>query len=229
MLDKNKSVLKQDMAEYYAKRSAVYEEIYTRPERQDELLTLQVRVQEIMEGHDVLEIACGTGFWTEQIAATAQSVLATDVNPEMMKLAQAKKTLAGKVQFAVTDVFNLDFNPPPEKPFTAVFLGFLWSHIGRQDQSKLLAHLRAKLGANILLVMIDNSYVDGSSTVIARTDEHGNTYQQRRLPGQPDGDRYEIMKNFPTDSNLRKTLASHTRDLRILRLEYYWMLNCKLK
>ncbi|MQR01563.1 class I SAM-dependent methyltransferase [Glaciimonas soli] len=222
-------MLKIDMAEYYAKRAAVYEDIYSAAERQDDLLTLQVRVQEILEGHDVLEVGCGTGFWTEQIAATANSVLATDVNPEMMKLAQAKNFPADKVQFAIADVFNLQFDPQPAQPFTAVFLGFLWSHIGRQDQSKLLAHLREKLGADILLVMIDNSYVDGSSTVIARTDEYGNTYQHRRLPGQPNGDRYEIMKNFPTDSNLRKRLAPDTRDLRILRLEYYWMLNCKLK
>jgi ubiquinone/menaquinone biosynthesis C-methylase UbiE len=65
-------MINTDMVAYYAKRASTYEEIYQRPERQDELLTLQVRVQELMEGHDVLELACGTGFWTEQIAASAK-------------------------------------------------------------------------------------------------------------------------------------------------------------
>ena len=41
-------MINTDMVAYYAKRASTYEEIYQRPERQDELLTLQVRVQELM-------------------------------------------------------------------------------------------------------------------------------------------------------------------------------------
>ena len=218
-------MLKKDMAEYYAKRAETYEEIYTRPEREDELLTLQVRVQELLEGHDVLELGCGTGFWTKELAASAKSVTATDINPEVMKLAQAKGFSADKVKFAVADAFNLQL----DRPYTAVFFGFLWSHIAREDQNRFLLHLREKVGSNALMVMLDNSYVEGSSTTIARTDLLGNTFQHRRLPGAPHGDRYEILKNFPSDSNLRKRLASDTRDLRILRMEHYWLLNCRLK
>ncbi|AMP01323.1 methyltransferase domain protein [Collimonas arenae] len=210
------------MAAYYAKRAATYEEIYQRPERQDELLTLQVRVQELMEGHDVLELACGTGFWTEQIAASANSVLATDINPEMIALAKSKNLPADTVSFALQDINDFQ----PERQFTACFLGFWWSHVGRQDQVKFIAKLREKLGKDILLVMIDNSYVEEVSTPIARTDAEGNTYQFRTLPN---GERYEIMKNFPTDSGLRKKLSPITRELRILRLEYYWLLSCRIK
>ncbi|AIY43176.1 putative methyltransferase protein [Collimonas arenae] len=210
------------MAAYYAKRAATYEEIYQRPERQDELLTLQVRVQELMEGHDVLELACGTGFWTEQIAATAKSVLATDINPEMIALAKAKNLPADIATFALQDINTFQ----PDRQFTACFLGFWWSHVGRQDQVRFIAQLREKLGKDIVLVMIDNGYVEEQSTPIARTDADGNTYQFRTLP---DGERYEVMKNFPTDSGLRKKLAPITRELRILRLEYYWLLSCRIK
>lgn len=210
------------MVAYYAKRASTYEEIYQRPERQDELLTLQVRVQELMEGHDVLELACGTGFWTEQIAASAKSVYATDINPEMIELAKAKQLPAGKATFALADLNTFQ----PDRPFTACFLGFWWSHVGRQDQVRFIAQLREKLGKDILLVMIDNGYVEEQSTPIARTDADGNTYQFRTLPN---GERYEVMKNFPTDSGLRKKLAPLTRELRILRLEYYWLLSCRIK
>ncbi len=215
-------MINTDMVAYYAKRASTYEEIYQRPERQDELLTLQVRVQELMEGHDVLELACGTGFWTEQIAASAKSVYATDINPEMIALANAKKLPADKATFALADINTFQ----PERPFTACFLGFWWSHVGRQDQVRFIAQLREKLGKDILLVMIDNGYVEEQSTPIARTDADGNTYQFRTLPN---GERYEVMKNFPTDSGLRKKLAPITRELRILRLEYYWLLSCRIK
>jgi SAM-dependent methyltransferase len=215
-------MINTDMAAYYAKRAATYEEIYQRPERQDELLTLQVRVQELMEGHDVLELACGTGFWTEQIAATAKSVLATDINPEMIALAEAKQLPAGKATFALQDINTFE----TDRKFSACFLGFWWSHVGRQDQVRFIAQLREKLGKDILLVMIDNGYVEEQSTPIARTDADGNTYQFRTLPN---GERYEVMKNFPTDSGLRKKLSPITRELRILRLEYYWLLSCRIK
>ncbi|MEO6920905.1 MAG: methyltransferase domain-containing protein [Collimonas sp.] len=215
-------MINTDMVAYYAKRAATYEEIYQRPERQDELLTLQVRVQELMEGHDVLELACGTGFWTEQIAATAKSVLATDVNPEMIAVAESKKLPADIATFALQDINTFQ----AERQFSACFLGFWWSHVGRQDQVRFIAQLREKLGKDILLVMIDNGYVEEQSTPIARTDVHGNTYQFRTLPN---GERYEVMKNFPTDSGLRKKLAPITRELRILRLEYYWLLSCRIK
>ncbi|MFJ2987874.1 class I SAM-dependent methyltransferase [Collimonas sp. NPDC087041] len=215
-------MINTDMVAYYAKRAATYDEIYQRPERQDELLTLQVRVQELMEGHDVLELACGTGFWTEQIAASANSVLATDINPEMIALAKSRNLPADTASFALQDINDFQ----PERQFTACFLGFWWSHVGRQDQVKFIAKLREKLGKDILLVMIDNGYVEEVSTPIARTDAEGNTYQFRTLPN---GERYEIMKNFPTDSGLRKKLSPITRELRILRLEYYWLLSCRIK
>lgn len=215
-------MIKNEMATYYAKRAEHYEEIYQRPEREDDLLMLQVRVQELLEGHDVLELACGTGFWTERIAATAKSVLATDINPEMIALATARHLPADVVRFAVADAFQFEL----ERPCSACFLGFWWSHVGRQAQAHYLTLLREKLGENTLLVMLDNSYVEGSSTSIARTDADGNTYQIRALPN---GERYEVMKNFPTDSGLRKKLAPVTRELRIVRLAHFWLLSCRLK
>lgn len=210
-----------DIAAYYAKRALVYEEVYRYPERQQDLQNLQRRVQELVAGHAVLELACGTGFWTERMAVTAKSILATDINPTMICLAQAKN-LPAQIVFALQDLNTL----PATQHFTACFLGFWWSHVKRQDQVAFIAQLREKLGKEILLVMIDNSYVEENSTPIARTDKYGNTYQFRCLS---DGERYEILKNFPTDSNLRKKLSPLTRELRVVRLEYYWLLSCYLK
>jgi hypothetical protein len=76
-----------------------------------------------------------------------------------------------------------------------------------------------------LLVLIDSNYVEGSSTPIAHTDAEGNTYQIRTLAGE----RYDVLKNFPTDSALRKRFAAHAREIRVLRMEHFWMLSCRLK
>jgi cyclopropane fatty-acyl-phospholipid synthase-like methyltransferase len=211
-----------DLAAYYAKRAGVFEQVYEKPERQADLAVLRQRLAEVLAGHRVLELACGTGYWTQYYASSAASVLATDVNPEMIALAQAKGLDANKVTWKLADAFDLQVTGS----FSACFAGFWWSHVMREDQEDFLQDLRQKLGKDTLLVLMDNVYVEGSSTTIARTDLQGNTFQIRTLP---DGGRYEVLKNFPTDSALRKKLAAATKEIRILRLEHYWMLTCRLK
>lgn len=214
--------LNKDMVDYYAKRANDYEKIYDKPERQADLALLKERVREALRGQDVLEIACGTGYWTQQIGQSANSVLATDISPEMIEVAKAKGLPADKVRFALADAFDL----PSGETYTACLAGFWWSHVLRQEQESYLLKLREKLGKDTLLVLIDNVYVDGSSTVIARTDLQGNTFQIRTLPT---GERYEVLKNFPTDSALRKRMGAAVKEIRILRLEHYWMLTCRFK
>lgn len=211
-----------ELAAYYAKRAGIYEQIYRRPESQADLADMQRRLGEVLAGHRVLELACGTGYWTQHFANSAQSVLATDINREMLDLAEAKDLPTDKVKWQLADAFDLQV----EGKFSACFAGFWWSHILRQDQEGFLQQLRQKLGKDTLLVLMDNVYVEGVNTTIARTDLEGNTFQIRTLP---DGGRYEVLKNFPTDSALRKKLATAAKEIRIVRLENYWMLTCRLK
>lgn len=211
-----------ELAAYYAKCVGTCEQAYDKPERQADLAILKEKVRDALRGHQVLELACGTGYWTAELAQSAASVLATDINQEMIDAAKAKNLPADKVQFALTDAFDLQV----DGQFSACFAGFWWSHVKRQEQAAFLEQLRVKLGKDTYLVLIDNIYVEGSSTSIARTDLDGNTYQIRKLG---DGTRHEVLKNFPTDSALRKRMADAVKDIRIFRLEHYWMLTGRLK
>ncbi|MDP3670172.1 MAG: class I SAM-dependent methyltransferase [Telluria sp.] len=216
-------MITEQSAQYYAKSAANHDRIYDKPERQHDLAVMREQVAQALRGHVVLELACGTGYWTRVIAASAESVLATDVNPEMIALGKLRALPADKVQFRVADAFAL---PDDIGSFTAVFIGFWWSHVKREQQERFLAQLRSKLGRDLLIVLLDDAYVEGSSETVARTDMEGNTYQIRTAP---DGQRYEIPKTYPSDSALRKKLASSVREIRIVRLEYYWQLSCRLK
>ena len=211
-----------DMATYYAKLADKYDQDYATAEQQDDLDELHERVSDILADHHVLELACGTGHWTEQFADSAASVLATDINPEMLEQAKAKGLPSDKVQFRLMDAFV----PDVEGDFTACFAGFWWSHVKRQEQAGLLAMLRKKLGKDGLLVLLDDCHVESDSTTIARTDLEGNTFQLRTLPN---GERYEMLKNYPTDSALRKRFAELVKEIRIIRLENFWMLTGRFK
>lgn len=210
-------------AEYYAKSASSHDRVYDKPERQDDLADMRALVAETLRGHVVLELACGTGYWSRVIAETADSVVATDINPEMIEMAQLRALPADKVQLRVADAFDL---PADLGSFTAIFIGFWWSHVRRDEQERLLAQLSKKIGKDVMLVLLDDCYVEGSSDTVARTDLEGNTYQIRTAP---DGERYEIPKSYPSDSGLRKKIGSSVREIKITRLEYYWLLTCRLK
>lgn len=210
-------MLHTDPAAYYTARAATYEENYARPERAAELTRLQNKLADLMAGHAVLEVGCGSGYWTRQLAQVCDPVLALDSNAAVLALAPSLE----HVRFAQADAYQL----PLSDQYSACFGAFWWSHVPKQNQAAWLSSVQRQVGKDSLLVLIDNSYVEGSSTPIARTDAHGNTYQIRNV----DGERYEVMKNFPTDSTLRKRFAAHARDIRVLRLEHFWMLSCRLK
>lgn len=216
-------MITEQSAQFYAKSASNHDRVYDHPERQDDLAEMREHVADVLQGHTVLELACGTGYWTRIIAETADHVVATDINPEMIAMAALRKMPADKVTLRVADAWSL---PDDLGDFTAVFIGFWWSHIKREEQLKFLAKLKAKFGKDLFIVLLDETYVEGVSSTVARTDLEGNTFHIRVAP---DGERYEIPTTYPTDSSLRKKLAPAAREIRLVRLEHYWMLSCRLK
>ena len=211
------------VARYYASSTQAADAALSRAERANDLSKVRDRIAQLVRGQRVLELACGTGYWTEVIAATADEVLATDILDEMIAKAQTRRFPEGKVGFRRVDGLDL---PEDLGAFSCVFIGFWWSHLKRDEQDALLAQLRARLGHGVTLILLDDAYVEGSSTTIARTDAQGNTYE---IVAAPDGERFELPKNYPADSALRKRLGGDVREIRIERLTYYWMLTCRLK
>jgi SAM-dependent methyltransferase len=205
------------LSRYYARRAGEYEDIYRKPERQSDLRDLESRLSSAFAGLDVLEIACGTGYWTPFIARSARSIHAIDVNPEVLELARRKEYGECPVTFAVADDFRLGSIP---RRCNAAFCGFWWSHIPLETIAAFLSGLHARLEPRAKVVLLDNRFVGGSSTPIARRDEKGNTFQRRRLK---DGTEYEVLKNFPTEEDIMAQLKNHAEDIRIDRLTYYWL------
>ena len=62
-------------------------------------------------GKEVLEIACGTGYWTPFLASGAASVLATDINEEVIAIAHQKTFEQENVSFKVEDLQTHPQNP----------------------------------------------------------------------------------------------------------------------
>lgn len=192
--------MQTDLVTYYAARAAEYEKLYEKPERQKDLVRLTAILQDIFRGKDILEIACGTGWWTQRLALTAQSVLATDINESMLNIARNKYYALNNTEFIRDDIFQSALDQTVE----GLFGGFIWSHIPLDQLDGFLAQIRNRVQAGGAVVLIDNLYVPGSSTPISHTDKHGNTYQMRLLS---DGSKHLVLKNFPAPDFLAEKLT----------------------
>ena len=205
------------MESYYARRAAEYEKIYDKPERQADLARLRNDIPALFKGQKVLEIACGTGYWTPLIAEQAESVLAVDYNEETLAIARTKTYPKGNVRFQRADAYAL---PDWPEKFSACYAGFWWSHVPLARLDSFLNGLQTRLEPGARVAFMDNRYVEGSSTAISRKDAQGDTYQRRRLD---DGSSHEVLKNFPTAPELRARLGRFGTEVTFSEYEYYWL------
>jgi SAM-dependent methyltransferase len=227
----------QSMRSYYAQRAAIYERVYHKPERQADLRAMEAWLPGVFAGSDVLEVACGTGWWTPHGARDAQRWLATDLNPETMELAR-QKPLPACVHLAPVDAYSWEglaparaaqgaaagapVNPAFTGAFTGAFAGCWWSHVPLQQLSTWLDSLHAHLAPGARVVFLDNSYVQTSNLPITHSDAQGNTYQTRTLD---DGSVHEVLKNFPTRDQAVAAIGPHVRQVQWLDWTHYWALS----
>jgi demethylmenaquinone methyltransferase/2-methoxy-6-polyprenyl-1,4-benzoquinol methylase len=201
---------------YYATRAGEYDAIYRKPERQADLRAIEQWLPCVLRGRRVLEIACGTGYWTQFLAPAASSVAAIDSAKETLRIAR-DRVRQDNVAFAVGDAYA-----PRQhgRSFDAAFAGFWFSHVPLERRVEFLDALNAALEPGATVVLLDNRFVEGSSTAIAEQDEAGNTYQSRRLG---DGSTHRVLKNFPSEAELRALMAAGLgQAFRYTAWTYFW-------
>jgi SAM-dependent methyltransferase len=213
--------MSQELVDYYRRRAGEYDEVYAKPERRGDIEALGLRLRTLLADKAVLEVASGTGYWTSAYADDARSVLATDINREVLDIAEARRAWPATVEFRLADAFDLR---QLSGSFDAAFVGFFWSHVPLGDLDRLLTALTCRLEPEALVVIVDNKYVDGSNHPITDEDGDGNTYQHRSLA---DGSEWKVLKNFPTPDDLGRQL-SHVGRVEIESWDYYWLAHCRV-
>lgn len=203
------------MQSYYAARALEYDRVYEKPERQADIRSLQMWLPQLFHASKVLEIACGTGFWTQYIAQSASSIVALDSAPETIAIAESRVP-ADKVTFVVGDAYKLALQ---EGSFNAAFAGFWLSHVPKKKQREFLLGLSAAIQPGSNVVLIDNLYVEGSNHSITERDSDGNTFQTRKLQ---DDSVHRVLKNFPTETELLELTQGLGHNFKYTKFQYYW-------
>src|SRR5215470_13545712 len=98
---------------------------------------------------NALELGCGTGTFARLLADRAEHILALDLSPQMICIAQERSRHLSNIDFQVADVFTWDF--PPEQFDCIVSIATL-HHLPLEQ---LLIKMKAALAPNGTLIVLD--------------------------------------------------------------------------
>jgi SAM-dependent methyltransferase len=199
-----------EQARYYRKRAAEYDDWWFRrgrynhgPEVNAEWFADAAEVQAALDRFKpagvVLELACGTGLWTERLAPHAARVTAVDGSPEMLELCRAR-VRDPHVRYVHADLFAWE----PYTTYDVCFFGFWLSHVPEQRFEMFWEKLRCALEPDGRVFFIDSSRHDLASAVDHKLSEPDDPTMLRRLA---DGSEYRIVKHFYDPELLQRRLA----------------------
>lgn len=119
----DRSDLLREQLDYYRARAAEYD-VTSYGIASGERASVPGIVDRLAPTGDVLEMACGTGIWTVELARWATTVTAVDGAAEMLALA-AQRTVGHDVRLVHADVFA--WTPPAD--YDVVFFAAWLSHV----------------------------------------------------------------------------------------------------
>ena len=197
------------MEEYYRRRAREYEEIYFRdePVRQKELKEISTRLRDVFRGRRVLDVACGTGFWTKVLSETATRMTAVDVTDEMLRIAE-NKNYRCPVDICRSDAFCLPF---ADGVFDGGMANFWISHVPKAQLDDFLSEFHRVLESGARIFVVDNMYVHGVGGELVTRVGDQNTYKMRKLN---DGSEHLVLKNYYSVEELVALFGGYAAKLR---------------
>ena len=185
-------LLKEQLA-YYDARAREYDKSIQgiggspQPEYEEanrEWLQIVWALRKLGPVNDVLELACGTGIWTQQLRVISRSVTAIDGASEMIEINRAKAGTEA-IEYQCVDLFHWE----PDKQYDLVFFAFWLSHVPPPHLSTFLNKVfrATKPGGRVFIVdePKSDSNISGPNTE--------GLYQERTLQ---DGRSFRIVKVY---------------------------------
>lgn len=113
-----------------------------------------------------IELACGTGFWTQFLARTTRGMVALDAFPDDLAIAESRVPV-DKVKFMTGDAFKLSLDLGC---FNAGFAAHWMSSVPRVRRMAFFQALSTVMVPGAEVVLLDYAFVEGVSTPIADTE-----------------------------------------------------------
>jgi 2-polyprenyl-3-methyl-5-hydroxy-6-metoxy-1,4-benzoquinol methylase len=207
----NHRELLDEQIAYYCARASEYDDWWFRRGRYDrgaaqrqawaaEIVQLETALDEARPVGTVLELACGTGIWTERIASSAGSVTAVDVSHEVLAI-NAARVGNDRVRYVLEDLFTWE----PKQRFDFVFFGFWLSHVPPEQFEPFWTKVEASLTPGGRVFFIDSVRNHESTAANHVLPDAEEFIAERALD---DGRRFRIVKIFYDARELQQRLET---------------------
>jgi SAM-dependent methyltransferase len=212
----------QEQVQYYRERAAEYDEWFSRRGRYDrgethrqqwfaEAAVVEAALLAAKPRGKILELACGTGLWTQHLAPLAADLVAVDAAPEVIAINQQRlginhqsvthNNVASKIEYIEYIVADL-FEWNPTQTFDFVFFGFWLSHVPAEKLPGFWQMVRSALKPGGRVFFVD-SLLNQTSTAQNHVPLHQEGYSERKLN---DGRVYRVVKVFYEPEHLQADL-----------------------
>jgi demethylmenaquinone methyltransferase/2-methoxy-6-polyprenyl-1,4-benzoquinol methylase len=221
------ALLRQQIA-YYRARAAEYDEWFLRQGRYDrgpelnarwfaEVAAVRRALAEFAPAGRVLELACGTGLWTQILAQTAERITAVDSSPEALAL-NRERVRDPRVTYVAADLFAWQL----PATYDTVFFSFWLSHVPPDRFGAFWELVRSSLAPNGRVFFLD-SLRDPTSTARDHHLPDADTTDATLTRRLNDGREFSIVKVFYQPAALERALAAHSWDVGVHATEHYFL------
>jgi len=193
----------RDQIDYYRARASEYDEWWFRTGRYDrgpqfnarwrtEVTLVEAALDAWLTEHSpgsLLELACGTGLFTQHLARRVPRMTAVDASPEVLALNRSRVASAANIEYVEADLFSWR----PAMRYDAVFFSFWLSHVPDDRLAAFWDGVAAALEPDGVAYLIDSAFDPSSMAkdhVLPLPDAGVVT---RRLN---DGREFRIVKRF---------------------------------
>ena len=202
-----------EQRDFYRARAPGYDDWWQRRGRYDrgvddrnewdhQVSTVDAALSSFLACGDVLELAGGTGWWTQRLAMTAERLTVVDASAETLAI-NRRRVGRRDVSYVVADLFAW----LPQRSYDVVFFSFWLSHVPRSRFSTFWSLVESRLAPGGRVFLIDNhrdplSPSDGGDPYVV---EYAPDLHVRRLD---DGSTYRVVKVMYEPDELRRRLRT---------------------
>jgi demethylmenaquinone methyltransferase/2-methoxy-6-polyprenyl-1,4-benzoquinol methylase len=224
VINASSSVLREQL-EYYRARASEYDQWWFRQGRYDrgpelndqwfhDIDEAAAALRAFKPSGRILELAGGTGLWSERLLPLAKSLTVVDGSPEVLAM-NAARLQSAQVSYVEANLF--DWESP--KRFDTVFFGFWLSHVPDGMFDSFWKLVRSHLAPRGRVFFVDSRREPTSSAIDHYLPEH-NSMTIRRLN---DGREFRVYKVFYEPAVLTRRLEKQGWNVEIGETSRYFI------
>jgi len=200
----------QQQITYYSARAEEYDEWFYRTGRYDrgeeinqrwfnEAIVVRTALYQIGAVENILELACGTGIWTQELLNIGKQITALDASQEVIEI-NRRKLGATNIEYRQVDLFSWQ----PDAEYDLVFFSFWLSHVPPTLVDSFLAKVYKSVRVGGQVFIIDSRFEPTSTAKNHILENDGDIYITRKLNNEQE---FKIVKIFYQPEELRDKLT----------------------